>query len=221
MRSPAMLRFATLLLCSLSIARADDKVITVAAVASGQQVAAAPVVDPCASVGLRSCLGVCTNTLTDPLNCGGCGKTCPINPNSQAGLDVCVQGALNFAYVELRFNATMMPWLCQRRQDSTVKQPCSPLAECNCNLHPCCYLISSWPPSFTGKCKKECLPGSGNCVPNGCAKKCTAPINGTVYCYKSKCVSVCSTGLQVCGNRCTSTQTDSLNCGACGTVRTL
>eukprot|EP00953_Heterococcus_sp_UTEX-ZZ885_P029268 15550-Heterococcus_DN1.PRE.4 len=95
-----MLGLVTLLLCSFSIAHADDQKRTVATAANAHQLAARvgrkPFVDPCTRVGLRSCLGTCTNTLTDPLNCGGCGKTCPRSATSQGGVDVCVQGDLEF-----------------------------------------------------------------------------------------------------------------------------
>lgn len=152
-----------------------------------------------------------TDTQTNTLNCGACGRSCPSGQSCSAG--VCV-GPIN---------------------------PICPAGQANCgsSLRPICINLAS-DHSNCGACGWWCysdeICNSGNCLrcPSGqraCGNTCTDILSNNANCgacgricpsgttcTAGACTTPCPTGQTLCGGACVNVQTDTNNCATCGNV---
>ncbi|MHB8416744.1 MAG: hypothetical protein ACYDCL_01625 [Myxococcales bacterium] len=154
---------------------------------------------------LGSCNGVCTDTASDPANCGGCGVTCSSgscaastcqgSSSCAAGLTLCSGQCVDLTTDPSDCGACGTVCPAGESCSAGVCQTCGAgLTDCNGN----CVEITS-DPNNCGGCGVVC--SSGSCVAGAC-----------------QTVTTCAAGQTLCFGACTDTQTDPNNCGACGNV---
>jgi hypothetical protein len=171
--------------------------------------------NPCK--GGQFCNGICTNTSSNPNNCGGCGHVCPSGLTCTNGVCGCAPGLTlcNGVCTDTSSDPNncgtcgtscgsdpclggQCPPPCPGRlqpfpwcgaSDSSVSCPCPPGQECRPRCHRTCGCDPFWP--FCG-CDTLCSTDS--------------------FCQP------CAPGEVVCGGKCTDLSSDFFNCGACGTV---
>lgn len=148
---------------------------------------------------LSPCDGQCANFQTDPLNCGGCGKTC------RAG-SVCIGGSCKCPARTTKCSG----WCVDTKSDSDncggCNLPCSGNRKCILGSCQC-------PPSFS-VCGGQCVnynDDSSNC--GACRNACA----GGAVCQSSSCQCPAAKP-QTCSGICVDVKTDVQNCGTCGTT---
>jgi hypothetical protein len=145
----------------------------------------------CCPAGQAFCGGTCTDTSSDPNNCGSCGNRCPAGLSSCSGSQ-CICNPCSHA------GETQDPTtcLCACPAGTTL---CSPP---NSSGGACVNTQSD--ANNCGVCGNACPAGeacvSGQC--NNCASSC-----GT---------TCCAAGQSCCGTNCVDLSSDSNNCGTCG-----
>ena len=145
---------------------------------------------------------LCSNTKTDPNNCGSCGTVC-------AQGQVCTQGkcAIN----------------CQANETVCNGNSCANTTSDNDNCGSCGNVCSNGQVCSKGICTVTCTMNTtlcnGSCVdtqndPNNCTSCGNVCGNGLV-CVNGACTANCG-ALTQCGNVCIDTVNDPTNCGGCG-----
>jgi hypothetical protein len=179
----------------------------------------------CPSSAPSCCFGTCVNVQTDPNNCGGCFLSCPTGQscvNGQCklvcptGQDECLGTCCPAATptccagtcVDLktnRFNCGSCGNGCPLGQDCVngVCQKVCPSGQIACG-NVC--VNPQTDPNNCGGCGTSC--GTGFCV-NGVCKPCS---DGRDRCGTNCCISTAT----CCADKCVDLQSDSRNCGACG-----
>ena len=171
------------------------------------------------------------NLGTDPLNCGGCGTTCSFpNANPSCSNGTCSFSSCNASYADCD---KMLADGCEINTQADLKncggcgntcslanatQKCAlgacAILMCNANYADCDQVVADG-------CEVNTQTDVKNC--GACAMAC-ALANATSVCTLGKCaVSMCNAGYGDCdmaaANGCeVNTQTDSNNCGKCGTL---
>ncbi len=182
-----------------------------------------------ACTGAQSCCASgCTNTKTDPENCGGCGLPCAPGDTCAGGMcqtmiacgdggvctgtqTCCPSGCTDTTGDPLNCGGCDMP--CPP-DDTCVSSTC--VAPLTCNGGPACTAPDQC-------CSSGCVDTTGD--PNNCGHcGTTCPLGDT--CVSSVCTAVtfcgvspaCAPGLTCCPEPtgCTDTNTDPDNCGGCG-----
>jgi hypothetical protein len=186
--------------------------------------------------GEALCNGLCTNTNTDPLNCGGCagdgGMACPSGQlcnGSGACATTCIVS-------EAFCNGTCSNELSDPQNCGTCGNKCDPGSTCSAGTCACengsyidCNaggLACSTSHGATAAGDTDCAtttPGFActnkltdldNCGACGVACTAAAPL-----CSPTGCTATCpGTASTVCGGSCVNTLTDNSNCGACGQI---
>ena len=198
----------------------------------------APIDGACeCAAGLTMCRSGCSNTSTDPVNCGVCSRSCRADEVCRAGS--CVALA----------DATVAP--ADASDVSDTPDVCTSTADpSNCCGVDCPLRINGIRLCSAGHCAFSCISGFANCdgdAANGCeSAPATDPMNCGVCgnrcvsgrCVGGRCLSPCEGGCPagmacvdagtacapcdapntVCSNTCVNTATDNRNCGACGRV---
>ncbi|MHB8417926.1 MAG: hypothetical protein ACYDCL_07610, partial [Myxococcales bacterium] len=196
------------------------------ACASGQVCAAGA----CAASCLASetlCNGLCTNTLTDPANCGGCAGVDGGAGMACASGQVCAAGACTASCLA---GETLCNGLCTNTNTDPLN--CGGCAGVDGGV-----ACGSGQVCAAGACAASCLAGETLC--NGlCTNTNTDPLNcggcagpggAGVACPSGQtcngagaCTETCASGYSVCGSGatayCANLQQDPLNCGICNTV---
>lgn len=175
----------------------------------------ADVSSPCPTPGEVTCSGRCTVILTDPNNCGACGRICSI-PNGTAG---CAAGACTVAACNTGFgdcdgnpaNGCEVDLGTSASHCGACNNACTPLA-------PLCS---------TSRCSNGCtgmgetLCGSpARCVnmqtdPNNCGaceRACAPRSNASMTCAAGSCRYACNRGFHDCAGVCAS-DTHVTSCG--------
>ena len=154
-----------------------------------------PCGDQCCALALPAgakpacCNGTCSDTNTDPFNCGGCGQAC--SPPAHAA-PICVPGT-----------PPKCDFVCN---DAGWPKKCG--GQCCPANQVCCNNVCLDPQDYQTDVQ--------NC--GGCGTVCTPPANATPVCSGGKCDFACNDRFTPCGNACVNEKTDKLNCGGCGVV---
>jgi|GEM_PF-6732668 len=168
------------------------------------------------------CAGKCVDLRTDPLNCGACGKTCPLPTFGPAVTGVCVAGACKPCDTGQAIcggrcvNLSIDPNNCGACGKTCPSGICGgPTGKClPCPVSPPGLVLC------TGKCVNVGVDPL-NC--GACGKTCAPGL----ICYNGVCTKgdPCPPGLQRCNTLsglappiCTDVTSDVFNCGACGRV---
>ena len=209
------------------------------ACASGQVCSAGSCVSTCAS-GTINCSGSCVNTLTDPNNCGpvqpsSCGQVCSLaNATNVCSGGTCGIGACFATHANCN---SMSADGCEVNITNTATS-CGGCNN-NCNTLPGVMSASC----VSGLCASlVCTSGRGNCNSNtadGCESTLATDVTNcgacgtncnnldqvaSATCASGACgITACNTGFANCdamvSTGCeTNTNTDAMNCGACGAV---
>jgi hypothetical protein len=170
--------------------------------------------------GQMVCKSGCSDVTTDPANCGQCEMAC--KPSEYCSKGVCVTGC--------------------GQGETKCGQSCVNLASDRANCGVCGKACSGAEDCVTGVCKctgaNKVCDGTCQSLTNNrnncgmCGNRCTGDLvcrthdcgcPGTrTQCPNNaqKCVSnpddCCPSGQSLCGNKCVSLKSDSLNCGTCG-----
>lgn len=141
------------------------------------------------------CDDVCVDTLTDPLNCGGCGTECTGGQVCRSGRCACSEGQDICGDTCVDLN-TSFDHCGECDAGCVVGQACS-LGSCEC-------------PEGEEVCGESCVDTQSSDDHCGvCDNACT----GGQQCDVGACE--CPTGQELCGDTCIDTQSDTLNCGGC------
>lgn len=156
--------------------------------------------------GAAYCEGRCTDTQSDPDNCGGCGNTCADGMSCNAGVCECPVGQTDCggACVDTLFDAD----------------------HCGACGNSCGFCFeNSLRACDDGACGCECSDGFGNCsLGNGCETNLQTDSAHCGFCGNA-CADgeSCSAGIcecpadrAVCGGTCVDTQIARNHCGSCG-----
>jgi len=168
-----------------------------------------------------SCNGACVSTNNDPANCGACGHACQGTELCSHGQCVSVCAASEQACAADGGGGFCTDLQSDNANCGACGQPCQPLERCS-----------------AGKCGSGCTGGQTGCVPEGggapfCASLqtdgyncggCNVHCGALEVCNAGACASECSSGQTTCASDagdagpgyCAWTQSDNLNCGACG-----
>ncbi len=188
-----------------------DVVDVVTPTDGGDVVDASDAPDVACPVGQTLCMGVCTNTLTDTMNCGLCGMACAAGQVCSAG--ACMSSCL----------APMM--MCGAR----CVDPRTDGANCGmcgrmCGAGQTCTAGLCACPAGQSLCGMTCrnlVTDPANC--GMCGTTCAMRANATASCAMSACGFACNAGFGNCnmmaGDGCeVNTSTAVANCGMCGRV---
>ncbi|MFO0561509.1 MAG: FG-GAP-like repeat-containing protein [Polyangiales bacterium] len=115
---------------------------------------------PSCDGGLRLCGANCTDTQSDPLNCGACGAACPSSANATA---VCSQGRCD---LRCDMGAHRCGSACLRDNDT---------ASCGARCTPCPEPLGATPTCTMGACGYTCLAGYDD-TGSGCEMRAARPI---------------------------------------------
>ena len=186
---------------------------------------------------LLYCGSLCTDTGSDPTNCGDCGNACPTGFACTAGSCTCDAPATicNGACANLDTDTancgecglacaptlSCIEGLCtcapgeQNCGGSCADTSADPNNCGGCGIacgptQTCEAGVCACPVGFT-ECRGECR--NLNADPDNCGL-CGAVCTDTQACLAGDCT--CPDGGQLCNGRCTSTATDPNNCGTCG-----
>lgn len=168
---------------------------------------------PACSVTASLCSGRCTELMTDPANCGGCGTRCPVYDHGSAACELgrceprCNQGwtACGERCVKLDSD----PEYCGGCERS-CSAPLLGIATCDGECGISCN------PGFTA-CGEACVKLDAdpqNC--GGCAVSCLPD----EQCAQGACVRTCPHGTLDCDRSCVDAMTDPRHCGSCGNTCT-
>ena len=173
------------------------------------------------AAGEALCGDVCTDLMTDVINCGVCGITCATGEACEGGMcappapevcpagqircdGICREGVTNFGSEGIS---------CPGGGGVPTECPVG-LVLCNGACFP------------EGRCQPaDCAPGWGYCYgvcrdfqndPGYCGG-CNSGCTGNGYCQGGSC-TYCSSSLTSCGTDCVDLQTDLNHCGGCGNV---
>jgi hypothetical protein len=154
--------------------------------------------------GLQDLCGTtCTDTQTDPANCGSCGGACAVTaPFCQAGACVAMCGS--------GFDA------CGGGCVDTANDPTN-CGRCgrDCAINETCTAGQCVPGACRGTtCGSACVDTTSdptNCGACGTACAVTSPL-----CVMGKCQAQCPPGLVLCGTQCVDVSKDPNHCGSCG-----
>ncbi len=157
---------------------------------------------PVCGAGQIACGAVCVDPLSDPLNCAGCGNTCPFGTTCDFG--------------------TCTP-LCQPGY-GYCGGACANLQNDAMNCGACGATCAAGEPCESGVCGLVC-PGGQILCNNTCVDPLTSAqhcggcnLHCPLYnnCAGGTCTLNCSAGQALCNGVCTTLQTDPASCGACG-----
>jgi len=157
-------------------------------------------------VGYSACGNECTQTATDPQNCGTCGHACTQGQTCSGGTcnslcvtgDVCAGGACLSACPT---GQTVCGTVASNTTGSCTSTDTDPS---NCGT--CGHSCTDGQQCVAGSCVASCYGSAG--IHSGCG---SAPqSDGGVDC------SSCGSGYSACGQQCTQLATDDFNCGTCG-----
>jgi sulfatase modifying factor 1 len=160
---------------------------------------AAPVPpDTCRGPGAALCDGECVSLLVDSLNCGVCGKACPLGSTCDGGECVCMPGLVDCG------------------------GECTDLTSDRDNCGACGNVCRDQSACYFGVCDVPCAPGLEPCG-QSCVDLSTS-LDHCGACYNA-CAGdqVCTEGVcqcpvageTLCGSVCVDTTTDPDHCGAC------
>jgi hypothetical protein len=180
----------------------------------------------CAQSGLV-CNGICEETLSDPSNCGACGKNCGSLPNV-ASAGACTNGSCaGYTCSSGYADCTNTGAGCATNV-KTDSNNCGSCGNACASGNTCCSsscTTTSSDPANCGGCGRGCFQQSypccdsfgnpqdcngGYCLNFGCSA-CTAY---TQTCSNGVCT--CPTGQTACSSACVTLTDDPSNCGACG-----
>lgn len=145
--------------------------------------------DLCCPDGEVGCGGACVDTTTDPANCGGCGTVCDDCSTCQDGTCVSSCGPCQFC------QGGLLGHFCD---DVVCQDPCQ-----------ACDQVS-------GVCEPKECPTGRQCFEGYCVCEMPCPEGQTQD--PETCACECSAGTDCGDGRCIDTNTDSANCGSCGTA---
>jgi hypothetical protein len=167
----------------------------------------------------------------DVLNCGGCGKVCPVPANATATCANSTCGiACKFGFADCNKNAADG---CEASLLSTANcgscgnacaAPANATAGCNngaCGIGMCNPLFGDCNNNAADGCEKSLAADTSNC--GACGHLCSFA-NATAACLNGQCgIASCNAGFADCNmnpaDGCeVNTRTDKNNCGACGKV---
>ena len=179
------------------------------------------------ATGLTMCRSGCSNTSTDPVNCGVCSRSCRADEACRSG--TCVSAA----------DASIAPDVCTSTTDPSnccgIDCPLringirlcsggrcgfgciSGFANCDGDASNGCESAAATDPTNCGACGNRCV--SGRCVGGRCLSPCEGGCPAGMACVDAgTACAPCDAPNTVCSNTCVNTATDNRNCGACGRV---
>ncbi|MBL8679311.1 MAG: hypothetical protein JNK05_09110 [Myxococcales bacterium] len=176
-------------------------------------------------MGTMRCGSSCVDTATNAMHCGACDMACPSRPNATS---VCMGGACAIRCGAGFADCDMNPANGCEVDTSTSVMHCG---RCG-NV---CVGNNGTPSCSAGACSFTCNAGFGDCDTNPangcevntntaqphcgrCGNACPVPTGGSATCSAGTCGGTCPAGQTLCGTSCINTQSDNMNCGACGTV---
>ena len=179
------------------------------------------------------CSQACVSLLSDPQNCGMCGRTCPVPVNGKAGCSssTCTIASCNTGYADCNRNGF----------DGCEVDTTSDARNCGKCGASCSTVKNGTDTCQAGKCTSACNPGYADCNGNAldgcevditsdtqncgsCQNLCLTLPNATSVCAVGACViSSCVSGHLDCNFKnadgCeVNSSLDVNNCGACGMV---
>ncbi len=158
--------------------------------------------NPMCNTGQRLCSGVCVDVMTDPINCGQCGKPCDQGQVCAGGL--CAQ--------QCPVGLTQCDRSClDTKTDHAHCGDC--MTQCKddevCSMGKCSVSCPMGLTNCNGVCV-DLMTDAAHC--SACDKACP-PQN---KCDAGSCVIDCQLPLLTCGDMCVDPRWDPDNCGACG-----
>lgn len=144
--------------------------------------------------------GLCTNTQTDPSNCGACGTKCFGGTGSPTLTGQCCNGVCCPA------GTACLSGVCTADCNGIATNILSDPSNCST----CGNTCTGTTPACCGGACKDLSNDNNNC--STCGNVCATGAS----CIAGTCA--CPAGQVICTGSCVNTQTNVNNCGACGTV---